>query len=225
MALVGRQASGDRHRNGSNACLGRSFCYFSHVDQVSHIDQVFSSPMSRRARRFRCPRCGRPFPKESSVLKHMNQPYGVCSSWTSELDRASQKIIFPEEQPPSQPTNNTTNEDILYDDMGATDGVGTDETAPGPDEMAPGPNETAPGPTDTCREFFPGASKTYGSAPSFMDAFDADLYAKARITNIYYPFTSRADWEMGSWLLRSGLSMRAIDEFLRLEMVCYFNLC
>jgi len=28
--------------------------------------------------------------------------------------------------------------------------------------------------------------------------------------NLYYPFASKQDWEMASWLLRSGLSMAAV---------------
>ncbi|KAG1745011.1 uncharacterized protein EDB91DRAFT_1005158, partial [Suillus paluster] len=34
----------------------------------------------------------------------------------------------------------------------------------------------------------------------------------------YYPFSSQKDWEVGSWLLCSGLSMGKIDSFLLLKM-------
>ncbi|KAG1803416.1 uncharacterized protein BJ212DRAFT_1246796, partial [Suillus subaureus] len=34
-----------------------------------------------------------------------------------------------------------------------------------------------------------------------------------------YPFSSWKDWEVGLWLLCSGLSMGKIDSFLSLEMV------
>ncbi|KAG2116154.1 hypothetical protein DEU56DRAFT_713054, partial [Suillus clintonianus] len=33
------------------------------------------------------------------------------------------------------------------------------------------------------------------------------------------PFSSRRDWQVAAWLLRSGLSMGKIDSFLSLEMV------
>ncbi|KAG1741933.1 hypothetical protein EDB19DRAFT_1617407, partial [Suillus lakei] len=35
----------------------------------------------------------------------------------------------------------------------------------------------------------------------------------------YYPFSGQKDWEIVSWLLRSGLSMGKIDSFLSLNMV------
>ncbi|KAG2125350.1 hypothetical protein DEU56DRAFT_721776, partial [Suillus clintonianus] len=34
-----------------------------------------------------------------------------------------------------------------------------------------------------------------------------------------YPFSSRRDWQVAAWLLRSGLSMGKIDSFLSLEMI------
>ncbi|KAG2053492.1 hypothetical protein BDR06DRAFT_836590, partial [Suillus hirtellus] len=34
----------------------------------------------------------------------------------------------------------------------------------------------------------------------------------------YYPFSGQKDWEVGSWLLHSGLSMGKIDSFLLLDM-------
>lgn len=63
------------------------------------------------------------------------------------------------------------------------------------------------------------AGATLGRGQTFMDWFNTDQFSEARVENLYYPFVSRQDWEVGSWLLRSGLSMAAIDEFLSLEIV------
>jgi hypothetical protein len=52
-----------------------------------------------------------------------------------------------------------------------------------------------------------------------MDLFDDDEYAENREMNLYYPFASQPEWELASFLLKSGLSMVAIDEFLKLQMV------
>jgi hypothetical protein len=52
-----------------------------------------------------------------------------------------------------------------------------------------------------------------------MDRFDLDQYAEERKSNLFYPFASKQDWDVGYWLLSSGLSMAAIDEFLSLELV------
>ena len=69
------------------------------------------------------------------------------------------------------------------------------------------------------KDVFPGASARYGRGPTFMENFDSDRFSEERAVNPYYPFASRSDWEMGAWLLRSGLSMAAINEFLSLEIV------
>jgi len=52
-----------------------------------------------------------------------------------------------------------------------------------------------------------------------MERFDDDKYSGFRTTNIYYPFAGKDEWELGSFLLSSGLSMKKIDDFLRLKMV------
>ncbi|KIM62467.1 hypothetical protein SCLCIDRAFT_119577, partial [Scleroderma citrinum Foug A] len=68
-------------------------------------------------------------------------------------------------------------------------------------------------------DYFLDAACVYDGGFTFMDQFDADLFSALRKTNFYYPFTSWQDWELGSWLLWSGLSLVAIDKFLSLELV------
>jgi hypothetical protein len=68
-------------------------------------------------------------------------------------------------------------------------------------------------------ELFPEASKIFGKGKTYMDLFGDDEYAGNRETNLYYPFASQPEWELASFLLKSGLSMVATDEFLKLQMV------
>jgi len=68
-------------------------------------------------------------------------------------------------------------------------------------------------------QLFPGASEIFGKGKTYMDLFDDDEYAGNRETNLYYPFASQPEWELASFLLKSGLSMVAMDEFLKLQMV------
>ena len=68
-------------------------------------------------------------------------------------------------------------------------------------------------------ELYPGASKIFGSGPTFMDNFDNDQFSTERQTHPYYPFASKDDWQMASFLLRSDLSMAALDQFFKLELV------
>ena len=70
----------------------------------------------------------------------------------------------------------------------------------------------------------PSTPSIYPGGTTFMDQFFADQYADFRQENLYYPFASRIDWQLASWLLRSRLSMAAIDDFLSLELVCRFFL-
>ncbi|KAI5996688.1 hypothetical protein EDD15DRAFT_2387099 [Pisolithus albus] len=68
-------------------------------------------------------------------------------------------------------------------------------------------------------EYFPGAVQTYNGGSTFVNKFDADKFSELRSSNVYYPFSSSGDWELGSWLLRSGLSMSAINTFLSLRLI------
>jgi len=71
-------------------------------------------------------------------------------------------------------------------------------------------------------EAYPNASQVYGRGETFMEVFDADVNAENRKDNLYYPFASRQEWQMASFLLCSSLSITAVDEFLSLELVRLF---
>jgi hypothetical protein len=68
---------------------------------------------------------------------------------------------------------------------------------------------------------FQGVAKPQGKGQSFSEWVDADQFADERINNIYYPFASKSEWQMASFLLRSGMTMKDIDDFLALDMVIY----
>jgi len=54
---------------------------------------------------------------------------------------------------------------------------------------------------------------------TFMDRFDSDQHADKRRQNLFYPFASKDEWELASFLLECGLLMTKIDEFLHITMV------
>ena len=68
-------------------------------------------------------------------------------------------------------------------------------------------------------DMYPGAACMYGPGTTFMDKFDCDKYADWHMHNIYYPFSSWSDWQLGAWLLCSHLSMESINQFLHLNLV------
>ena len=73
---------------------------------------------------------------------------------------------------------------------------------------------------------FPAASKTYGRGKSFVDCLNNDKFTPYQVQNPHYPFADQEEWELGLFLLCSGMSMQKVDEFLRLKLVLEFlNLC
>ena len=68
-------------------------------------------------------------------------------------------------------------------------------------------------------EVFDGASKIFKHGMDFMDRFDNDEHANKHRQNLFYPFASKDEWELASFLLQCGLSTTLIDELLCLNLV------
>jgi hypothetical protein len=151
----------------------------------------------------RCPRCGTRFGKDADVTNHMNQPWSKCASWMADLER----ILDPVKTNKINRYESDTSADLGFMDREVSDNeIDLEETLHTNQETR-------------YVETFPGAGDTYGSGSTFMDGFKSDKYAGHRCQNIYYPFQTKSEWGLASWLLRSSLSMRAIDDFLKLELV------
>ena len=54
---------------------------------------------------------------------------------------------------------------------------------------------------------------------TFLELFDNDEYAEQRTGNLYFPFASEEEWQLAAFLLKSGLSMSSVGEFLKLKLV------
>lgn len=83
--------------------------------------------------------------------------------------------------------------------------------------MSPGPPPTPPNPPPSHSVEFPDAGFVYGRGDGFMGTFYNEAHAEERASNIYFPFQSKGEWEIASFLSSSGLSMKRIDEFLSLS--------
>ena len=193
-------------------------------------------PLPRVQKTSFCPRCGKRFGNETRVLQHMNQPLSACSAFLNDASRPSLPLssqAIQHSRPPSHPrdTRQASPEaangmqmdfdNLSYDDwlMDDPDDM-PDDTQESDLRHTPSSDTTSPGNV----EYFPGASQSYPGGKTFMDQFFADKHGELRKENLFYPFASQEDWQMASWLLRSRLSMAAIDSFLSLDLVSYISL-
>jgi hypothetical protein len=151
-------------------------------------------------RRVRCPHCGKKF---SNLLLHLNHRESRCVDWLDNTPPFHDPLL-----------------QFYGDDchVGDQDAIHQDPTPQDLDEPIPTHRQWS-----SDRVEFPGAGATYGRMASFLDRFDSDQYSNLRTNNIYYPFAGKREWELGSFLHSSGLSMRKIDEFLKLKMVIIRN--
>lgn len=68
-------------------------------------------------------------------------------------------------------------------------------------------------------ETHPTAGKVFGKARTILEEINYNS-SDERKKNIYHPFISSEDFEVGAWLSQSGAPMSQIDKFLKLPYVC-----
>jgi hypothetical protein len=147
-------------------------------------------------------------------VKHLNQPATACLAYHEEVQRMNQTLAAStHDSPPS-----------IVDDLH----LPMHEVIQDPDpesellmdiDTHTHTAQSNPTPDSPFIEMYPGAAQTFGRGKTFMDLFDADSHAEKRRQHPYYPFASKAEWGLASFLLRSNLSMDSIDKFLKLELV------
>lgn len=173
----------------------------------------------------RAPLCGRTF-KGTQGLRAHHRHSPSCDAWYEEQIRASRQsppstAKDPDIQASPLPWSSTTaapptapaprrNRPVTVEDDNSDDGLGVDGLSS--DDEPP----TSKGRTET----YPSAAKTYGKGRTIMQEIDEDNSVPEAKNNVYYPFTSRQDFEMGAWLSQSNVSMSQIDDFLKLSYIC-----
>jgi len=201
---------------------------------MGHLPRIWILPLCSFPSMVRCPRCGKDFLDESRVVNHMNQPISSCLLFYEEVIRMNDALAASKtrDTPPSpQPSPSLqdwapySGSDSIHDQDQDQDLLSVDplsehmDVDQGNDERDQRPNSPRP----PFRVNYPRASQTYGKGASFMDLFDQDSHALERRSQLYYPFASKNEWEIASFLLRSNLSMKSIDNFLKLQMVGFFS--
>ena len=212
-----------RHRTHSSEVICMMYTCIAHVYSREPTPRVqyscrrfFHPPMV--IRNVFCDRCGRGFAAQSAVQNHQSQHSSQC--WkTYSLLLEMQRNTSP----------GVRNE--VDNAQSTTPSSPSSPSPPSPPPSHP-PIPSSPPEVDMeidnqleeslsfYTEFFTGASKVFGKGETFMDLFHEDKYADMRQVNPYYPFASQAEWELASFLLKSGLSRVAVDQFLKLQFVC-----
>ncbi|KAG9312843.1 hypothetical protein JVU11DRAFT_6272 [Chiua virens] len=161
---------------------------------------------------------------------HMSQLTSGCNTWVNNLIHLQDSLTFPSSADPVQARCNS---DAASDSDADAMDTSIDQESAAPNsklfpDLPSGFNDQSPSQSSTSQcgsyhsECFDGAAELFRHGNTFMDKFDRDKFANAHKMNLFYPFMSRKEWELALWLLRSGLSMRAIDTVLSLPIVCAF---
>jgi hypothetical protein len=90
-----------------------------------------------------------------------------------------------------------------------------------PSQPIPQPPPNVPQPQIRCF-LHPNLPADQGRGANLLEQMETDQYARFRQENIFYPFASRSEWELASWLSSSSLSQKSINKFLHLDHVSAF---
>ena len=167
-----------------------------------------------------CPKCKKQFPSVFSVSRHLSQPLSACTRRHAHLVTATLPPAFVPPTPANVPVEGAEDE-VIDQDYAPYDADIIAPEAMDPDAMAIDSNLPEFQSTQFFRESFAGAGSISAPGTTFMQKFNDEQpqYSRARSENIYYPFASRQDWQLGYFLLSSGMSMTLINEFLKLDLV------
>jgi hypothetical protein len=178
--------------------------------------------------RSRCPVCEHRFPTADAVADHLSRGQSSCRPEMVDLIKVSDLLTLQDSKDDRDPEDDPDFGDS--DDRNSEDDRNPPDNHNPSDDFAPDLPDvqmSSPSGDGAVMDAFPNASQVVGAGTTFMDAFDKDRFSEARKgnigeqreSNVYYPFASKQDWELASWLLRSRLSMPAIDVFLSIELV------
>jgi hypothetical protein len=144
----------------------------------------------------------------------MNQPLGSCFGYIHEVVSLADQLK----------NHNLKKQHRPQQDIESEDSMSQPELEPAADmdtsmDCDSNTMENGTGSGAHFVQEYDGAARTFGLGTTFMQQFDCDEFAEERTENLYYPFASRAEWELAAFLLRSDLSLAALDMFLSLNLV------
>ena len=194
-----------------------------------------------RPRRYECPGpgCSRRFKSTTNVLQHLNNPLSSCVAW---YRRAEEAIItggphakvyqarfdklYGKSEIPQQNIRGNPDED---DPAGYLESepmsIDSEDRSP-LHQNQPGANQMHDFASGNWKEAFQSAAQTLPDrGQNFLEWIDEDRFNEWRAENLYYPFACELEWEFASFLMRSSLRMREINDFLQLGLVHDHTFC
>ena len=181
-----------------------SLIVISIINNLYHLINLTSMPSVR------CPRCGKKFKDQTSLLQHMNQPISSCLTHFEERIDIATTL--------QSDLTISENDDMGRQSFEAPDFMDTAEDLLLASKSSQNPEDSQ---NPIVIKKHPTSGIVYGCGETFMDQCDKDRFTETRKGCLYYPFASRDEWELASFLLRSRLSMAALDRFLKLELASY----
>ena len=187
-------------------------------------------PAERSKTQHLCPICWKDFQTQGRCSQHLNQPNGKCHA-----SLALYPYLLKARRSTAETNENTENVNSADEAGGQADDQAMDLDYQPPVEEAPHLHEPdrnirskpvhAPAPKGPCHEYYPGAARTNGKEPTFLEAFlENDEHSHERKFNTYYPFASADEWEFVAFVNSTKLTLSQIDEFLKLRLVRKFFL-
>lgn len=172
---------------------------------------------------FSCPRCAKTFSSKSRVQNHLGQPNSRCRYLFEDVVHFNRGVNF---APSGDAPLVSPQEDFSMSEISEQHTTGIDTIRMISAQSPGNRNEATPETVSSSKpqspfytEYFPNASHVFGKSKNFMDCFNEDQHRSQRTHNTYYPFASQGEWQLALFLLKSALSMSALDEFLKLDMV------
>jgi hypothetical protein len=158
-------------------------------------------------------------------VKHLNQPVSACLTYHEEVEHLNRALAASESRNISEVDFQHPIQEFTQDPEPIPDGFLPDSESNmniNPDDINPDDINIHPlcsTPNSPFVEVYPGAGQKFGCGETFLDVFNTDCHAEKQRQHLYYPFASKAEWGLVSFLLCSDLSMNSIDKFLKLELV------
>ena len=183
-----------------------------------------------------CPSCHSYFRTERLVKNHLSHKFSSCAGYLDQLlieddtlneEAEAETQIELGMQPSLHQSSlqmelgvNDDNMDFTMDNyMQQNDGDNSTNSSTSPMHI------DAIASQDFCIIDYPGASATYGQSSTFYEHIqEENQHAEEKAQNIFYPFSSLEDWEVGKWLESLPISMEAKNQFFHLQYVCIIHI-